>query len=127
MQSITKTSALRVLLAALLGASLFPALPAAHSKLIRSSPATDAILETPPAELQLWFSEEPLLLMSAVTLAGPHGAVKLEALRAGGERSLVVRVGTTLEPGAYRLAWKTAGDDGHVIQGIVNFSIKPAK
>jgi len=122
MQTIKKTSAVGLLLLA-----LFHALLLAHSKLLRSSPTANAILDTSPAHLQLWFSEEPLLLMSAVTLAGPQGAVKLEAPRAGGEQSLVVRVGTMLEPGAYRIAWKTAGDDGHVIQGIVHFSITPAK
>lgn len=99
----------------------------AHSKLIRSSPAADAILEASPAQIQLWFSEEPLLPMSAVTVTGAGGAVKLGAPRAGGERSIVVPVGTTLEPGTYRITWKTAGDDGHVIQGTVAFSIKPAK
>ena len=104
-----------------------PALLSAHLKLVRSSPAANSTIESSPARLQLWFSDEPLLLMSAVTLAGPRGAIKLEAPRAGGERSLVVSVGTTLEPGAYRIAWKTAGDDGHVLQGAVDFSIKPAK
>ena len=106
---------------------LLPVLLSAHLKLVRSSPAANATIETSPARLQLWFSEEPLLPMSGVTLTGPRGAIKLEAPRAGGERSLVVSVGTTLEPGAYRIAWKTAGDDGHVLQGTVDFSIKPAK
>jgi methionine-rich copper-binding protein CopC len=103
---------------------LCPVPLSAHLKLTRSAPAADAVLASPPAALQLWFSEEPLLLMSAVTLTGPAGAIKLAAPRAGGDRSLVVAVGTTLEPGAYRIAWKTAGDDGHVISGTVDFSVK---
>ncbi len=82
------------------------------------------VLDSSPAALQLWFSEEPLLLMSAITLTGPSGAVKLEAPRAGGDRSLFVSVGPTLDPGAYRIAWKTAGDDGHTVSGTVNFSVK---
>jgi methionine-rich copper-binding protein CopC len=82
------------------------------------------VLESTPATLQLWFSEEPLLLMSAITLTGPAGTMKLEPPRAGGDRSLIVSVGAKLEPGAYRIAWKTAGDDGHVISGTVNFSVK---
>jgi copper resistance protein C len=110
---------------------LFPVLLSAHVKLTRSAPAADAVLDSSPATLQLWFNEEPLLLMSAMTLTGPAGAVKLEAPRAGGDRSLVAAVGTTLEPGGYRLAWKTAGDDGHTTSGTVNFSVKartaPAK
>jgi methionine-rich copper-binding protein CopC len=108
-------------------ASLVSAPVAAHLTLIRSSPAAGATIETPPARLQSWFSEEPLLPMSAVTLIGPKGVVKLDPPRAGGERSLVVTVGTALESGAYRINWKAAGDDGHVLQGTVSFSIKPAK
>jgi methionine-rich copper-binding protein CopC len=106
---------------------LLPALLSAHLKFVRSSPAANATIESSPARIQLWFSEEPLLPMSGVTLTGPRGAINLERPRAGGDRSLVVSVGTRLEPGAYRIAWKSAGDDGHVLQGTVDFSIKPAK
>jgi methionine-rich copper-binding protein CopC len=101
------------------------ALLSAHLKLMRSAPAADAVLESSPDVLQLWFSEEPLLPLSGMTLTGPRGPIKLEPLRAGSERSLVAKVGTTLEPGAYRVDWKAAGDDGHVMSGTVSFSIKP--
>lgn len=106
---------------------LFPALLSAHIKLIRTAPAADSTLESPPAQLQLWFTEEPLLPMSGVTLTGPKGVVKLEALKAGSERSLVATIaspGAPLEPGAYRIDWKAAGDDGHIAQGSVNFNVK---
>ena len=101
------------------------ALLSAHLKLMRSAPAADAVLESSPDVMQLWFTEEPLLPLSGVTLTGPRGPIKLEPLRAGGDRSVVAKVGATLEPGAYRLDWKAAGDDGHVISGQVPFSIKP--
>jgi copper resistance protein C len=101
------------------------ALLSAHLKLTRSAPAADDVLDSSPDVLQLWFSEEPVLLLSGVTLTGTRGPIKLEPLRAGGDRSVVARVGATLEPGAYRMEWKAAGDDGHVISGMVPFSIKP--
>lgn len=119
-----KTSTVWFSLALALALCLWSVPLSAHVKLTRSAPAPDAVLESPPSALQLWFSEEPLLLMSAITLTGPTGAIKLEAPRAGGDRSLIVPVGAKLEPGAYRIAWKTAGDDGHVISGTVNFSVK---
>ncbi len=59
-------------------------------------------------------------------LTGPGGAVTLGAARAGTEQSLVVPVESTLAPGAYRIAWKTAGDDGHVVKGNIAFSVKAA-
>ena len=101
------------------------ALLSAHLKLTRSAPAADAVLESSPDVLQLWFSEEPLLPLSGVTLTGPRGPITLEPLQAGGERSVVAKIGATLEPGAYRAEWRAAGDDGHVISGTVPFSIKP--
>lgn len=97
-----------------------------HLTLTRSAPSAGSTLETFPARLQLWFSEEPLLLLTGITLTGPSGAVKLGAPRAASEQSLVVSVETALEPGAYRIAWKTAGDDGHVVRGTVDFSMKAA-
>jgi copper resistance protein C len=96
----------------------------AHLKLTRSAPAADAVLESSPDALQLWFSEEPLLPLSGVTLRGPRGPITLEPLRAGDNRSVVAKVGATLEPGAYRVDWKAAGDDGHVISGTLPFSIR---
>ena len=97
-----------------------------HLKLTRSAPAAGSILDASPARLQLWFSEEPLLPLTGITLTGQSGAVKLGARRAGSEQSLVVSVDTALEPGQSRIAWKTAGDDGHVVQGAVDFSVKAA-
>jgi methionine-rich copper-binding protein CopC len=103
------------------------ALLSAHLKLTRSDPASGSTLTSSPTRLQLWFSEETLLPLTGITLTGPSGAVKLGAPRAGGERSLVVSVEQpALEPGPYRLAWKTAGDDGHVVQGTIDFSLKAA-
>ena len=101
------------------------ALLSAHLKLTRAAPAADDVLESSPDVLQLWFSEEPLLPLSGIILTGPRGPIKLEPLRAGSERSLVAKIAATLEPGAYRVEWKAAGDDGHVISGTVPFSIKP--
>ena len=125
MTPIKKTSPLWLTVAA--AVCLFPALLSAHLKLMRTAPAADATLESSPTQLQLWFSEEPLLPLSGITLTGPKGAVKLEALKAGPDHALVVAIGAAgspLEPGAYRIAWKAAGDDGHVAQGSVNFNVK---
>src|SRR5258708_3774946 len=37
---------------------LVPAVASAHAILLNSSPAKDAILPTPPAQVQMWFSED---------------------------------------------------------------------
>ena len=115
---------LAAVFAILVAVCVYPVLLSAHLKLERSNPAANAVLEAAPPQLQLWFSEEPLLVMTSVTLTGPKGAVKLDKARAGGERSLIVPIATPLDPGAYKIGWKTAGDDGHTLQGTVDFSVK---
>jgi methionine-rich copper-binding protein CopC len=103
--------------------ALLPAALSAHLKLTKSSPAEGATVLS-PKQLQLWFSEEPLLPLTGVTLTGPKGSVRLDPPRASVERSLTVGVGTALTPGAYRIGWKAAGDDGHVVTGTVDFTVK---
>lgn len=104
--------------------TLLPVALSAHLRLTKSSPTEGATVATPPKQLQLWFSEEPLLPLSSVTLTGPNGTVKMERPQAGVERSLTVAIATALTPGAYRVAWKSAGDDGHVVTGTVDFTVK---
>jgi len=102
-----------------------PVALSAHLKLTKSSPPEGANVSTSAVkQLQLWFNEEPLLPMSSVLLTGPNGSVKVERPRASDERSLTVTVGQALPAGAYRISWKAAGDDGHVVTGTVDFTVK---
>lgn len=117
---------MRVVLAGLVASALVlnPVVLLAHLKLLRSAPAEGALLTAPPAEIRLWFNQDPLLPMSAMTLSGPSGEVKLGPVRGGPDRSLVATV-PRLDRGSYRLDWRTAGDDGHVIRGRVTFEVRP--
>jgi copper resistance protein C len=102
---------------------VLPVALSAHLRLTKSSPTEGATVST-PRQLQLWFNEEPLLPLSSVTLTGPNGSVKIDRPRASVERSLTVAIGTALPTGTYRIAWKAAGDDGHVVAGTVDFAVK---
>ncbi|MET0215950.1 MAG: copper resistance CopC family protein [Vicinamibacterales bacterium] len=104
--------------------AVLPVALSAHLKLTKSSPTEGATVSTPPKQLQLWFSEEPLLPLSSVTLTGPNGSVNIDKPRASVERSLTVAIGSALPAGSYRIAWKAAGDDGHVVAGTVDFAVK---
>jgi methionine-rich copper-binding protein CopC len=105
-----------------------PVAVSAHLKLTRSSPSEGAAISTSPKQLQLWFNEEPLLPLSSITLKGPDGNVKVDPPRASAEQSLTVAIGNALTPGSYRIAWKAAGGDGHVVTGTVDFTVKePAR
>lgn len=99
----------------------------AHLKLLKSTPAADATVSESPKTVQIWYSEEPLLPMSGITIAGPKGAVSAERLRAGDAHSLIADLPAALAPGKYEVRWKTAGDDGHVLRGTFSFSVGTAK
>jgi methionine-rich copper-binding protein CopC len=103
--------------------ALLPVALSAHLTLARSSPADGATVLS-PKQLQLWFSEEPLLPLTSVTLTGPKGSVALDPPRASAERSVTIGIGASLAPGRYRIGWKSAGDDGHVVVGTVDFTVK---
>ncbi|HEU0076451.1 MAG TPA: copper resistance protein CopC, partial [Longimicrobiaceae bacterium] len=94
--------ALHRLLPALLLLAALPAAGAAHTRLESSSPAADAVLRTPPAELRLRFSAPVEPRLTGAMLLGeagdtvPLGAAAPEA--GSGNRAFVVPVGATLAP-----------------------------
>lgn len=106
--------------------AVLPVALSAHLKLTKSFPTEGSTISAAPKQLQLWFNEEPLLPLSSITLKGPDGNVKIDAPRVSSDHSITVAVGNALTPGAYRIAWKAAGDDGHVVTGTVDFTVKDA-
>src|SRR5215475_3526850 len=51
-----------------------PAILLAHARLVRSSPAANAVLDTAPTALRLWFSERPEPRFTAIQLLDSTGA-----------------------------------------------------
>ena len=106
---------LAVIFTILVALCVYPALLSAHLKLERSNPAANATLDAAPAQLQLWFSEEPLLLMRHVLRDG---------LRVTGTG---VVLGLVLAAGAGRLLstqlYQVRGSDPIVIAGTAGMVI----
>ena len=96
----------------------------AHTKLAKSDPADGTTLAAAPSSIQIWFNEAVDAKVSKIVLTGPSGAVKLGAPHSMKTKSLMAGVTGTLAEGAYTINWQTAGDDGHVIKGVVHFTIK---
>lgn len=95
----------------------------AHLGVRKSLPEKGATLTAPPSSVQVWFTQEPEMEKSGLTLTGPQGAIALGPVKAGPERSLVASVPGKLAAGSYTLEWKTAGDDGHVLTGTIPFRV----
>jgi copper transport protein len=118
--------ALLILLVPLLLLSrVAPAL--AHANLVRSNPASGAVLNAPPAQVQLWFSEQPDPHFSDIQVADANRQrVDAGDMRpaAGDPLSLVVSLKPDLADGLYTVSWKTVSAvDGHVVNGNFPFYI----
>lgn len=113
------------LLAALAVLTL-PTLLLAHAHLRKSEPSADARLDVAPSSIRLWFSEQPEIAFTHVTLRTsdstevPLGAV---AKISEGQFGIAVPISAPLVPGSYRVYWRTAAADGHPTSGSFGFTV----
>ncbi|HPF61443.1 MAG: copper resistance protein CopC [Gemmatimonadetes bacterium] len=98
-----------------------------HLRLTKSQPGKDSLLASAPTQICLWYSQEPQLRLSSVTLTGPQGAVQLgKVTQSPADSSLLVtQIEGAMVGGDYTIAWRTASADGHVIRGTIPFSVRP--
>lgn len=126
--ALSLAGALLRLLPALLLLLALPAAGRAHTRLESSSPAADAVLRQPPTELRLRFSTAVEPRLTGATLLGASGDTVLVAVASpepgSGNRAYVVPIPAALGPGEYLVEWRTAGADGHVIQGGFSFVVE---
>ena len=95
-----------------------------HLQMIRSLPSADSTVTESPSEVRLWFNERPELAVSRITVTGPDGAIAAGRPQATDDTlSFAVGVPVSLAAGAYTVAWRTAGGDGHVLRGSYEFRV----
>ena len=105
-----------------LGAATVPLL--AHMQATKMAPAADATIAASPAQVEVWFSQEPDPKLSKLEVSGASGAVKLKPIQITKNMSIVAAIDGTLADGRYMVRWQSAGDDGHVQKGEYAFSVK---
>jgi methionine-rich copper-binding protein CopC len=99
----------------------------AHAALVRSEPAADAVVGSPPAQLKLHFSEELDVHASTAHASGPSG----QPLDAGAhvdldDRTLLVVDTPTVPAGPVAVRWHAvAADDKGVTEGAYAFAVAP--
>jgi copper transport protein len=104
-----------------------PALLFAHARLVRSSPAANAVLDSAPTRLGLWFSERPEPRFTAIRLLDSAGlAIPLGAPTSVEQNGLTLAINRPLTPGGYSVVWRTAASDGHATNGNFSFRIAAA-
>jgi len=105
------------LLAALAGAA--PAF--AHSELRGSVPAAGAVLECPPTRFELEFNEGvQLTALRLHQIGGAEVALPRRAIRAARSETIDL---PPLAPADYRAEWRVISADGHVVGGVIPFSV----
>jgi copper transport protein len=114
------------LLALLLAFALAGA-ASAHANLVRSDPASGAVLATAPTQIQLWFSEQPdphfsdIQVLDTTRQRVDAGDVHVAS---GDPLSLIVGVKPGIQDGLYTVAWKTVSAvDGHLVNGNFPFYV----
>lgn len=113
-------------LAIALGLLLYPVHAWAHAHLRRSEPAAGSRITTSPQLIRLWFSEQPELTMTFVSLKDATGrafAVGTPANDQGDALGVSFRVADSLPPGRYTITWRTAASDGHLSRGSFSFFV----
>ncbi|HEU0052271.1 MAG TPA: copper resistance protein CopC, partial [Longimicrobium sp.] len=113
---------------ALLLALLLPLPALAHTKLASSTPAAGDTVAA-PTEVRLRFTHavsDDLTTLAILLGADTVVTGKLAMVEGSGGLEYVFPVPRTLSPGAYTVAWRTAGADGHVINGTFAFTVAAA-
>lgn len=95
----------------------------AHTHLEKAVPADNAVLNEPPAQLQLEFSKVARVTAVTVQKEGDKDAVKVTALPTTFATAQSVPL-QPLAPGKYLVNWRVVGEDNHVMAGKLHFTIK---
>lgn len=104
-----------------------PQVAAAHPVVKRSVPAAGDTLRQSLRELTLVFDESIQLSLSSIELVGPGGQPELIGpLRRAGMAGVTAAIVGVLAEGAYEVRWRTAGADGHPVNGRYGFVVAPS-
>jgi copper transport protein len=97
-----------------------------HATLLRSTPAANSHLTSPPETIRLVFSEEIVPELSQITLVRPDGS-SIQLKVANDPHNVHVLVGTVtpaVPNGRYKVDWRVLSADGHPVGGSYTFSVE---
>jgi methionine-rich copper-binding protein CopC len=119
--SFVKEIPMKNLIAIIALAALSPSLALAHAQLSASVPADQAVLQSPPKELALQFTEA--VRLTAVTVARDgEAATPIGSLPTGALKDFLL-VAPSLPAGRYSVSWRALAADSHVMTGSFTFSV----
>jgi copper resistance protein C len=113
----------RLALAAFLALSASSAFP--HSIVIRSNPIADAILQTAPREVAIFFSERIQAARSSIVVEDANGSRVDNGDSSVDANGRVMRVSLkNLAAGTYNVSWRAQSVDTHNSEGRYSFRVQ---
>lgn len=91
---------------------------AAHAAMVRSVPGTRAVLQRPPAMIELWFNEAVEESFSSITVIAPNEEeIQLSKPRVDESDPYRLAVDLpALDPGRYTVRYRVLSKDGHLVE-----------
>jgi copper transport protein len=115
-----------VLLGLVLLTVVLAASPAhAHAALLETTPANRVVVQDPPREVVLRYSEPVATSLEAVKVLDPNGErVDVgRVITAAGGAEVVVPLRPDLGHGTYLISWRVVSQDSHPVSGASTFSV----
>ena len=105
-----------------------PAAAWAHAALLHTVPEASRTVNTPPAEVQLTYSEpiEPRFAIVSVTDAAGRQVTSGAPQRAPGSPQTLVTQLRRVPQGWYLVFWRVISADGHPVRGAFTFAVGPS-
>lgn len=95
-----------------------------HATLLRSTPAADARLTTPPRSIRLVFSEAVVAELSRIVVTGSAGVAQtLRVTLDPRDNHVLFGEMGSLAAGKHTVAWRIVSADGHPVAGNYSFSL----
>ncbi|HWH54692.1 MAG TPA: copper resistance protein CopC [Gaiellaceae bacterium] len=114
-------------LAAVAVAVALPAAAFAHAALVRATPSASGLVNTPPRQVTLQFTEpvEPRFAIVSVTDANGDQKTAKAPRRSPADRNTLVVPLERLAHGWYLVYWRVISVDGHPVRGAFTFAVGP--
>lgn len=96
----------------------------AHVELERSEPNAGAVLDTPPAEVFLRFTQDIEDGSFTIRVVDPMGNSVTSGETESGGRAAAVGLARLTDEGAYRVRYRGVAADGHPVEGRLRFRLR---
>jgi copper transport protein len=112
---------------AVTAALVLPAVASAHASLLRTTPSASVVVNTPPKELTLTYSEpvEPRFATISVTDPDANQETTARPSRSPTNPDTLVAPLRPLGQGWYLVYWRVISADGHPVRGAFTFAVGP--